>query len=150
MNEIEKAIEILITEKKRQYDLLDAIPPKSRDRAIDIYNMIKACEFAIAALEAQQVDRWIPITSGRLPEEKINPLTGDYCEYECTADFGEAGIDIRYYKFGRGHWYVNGDCLDKYVTAWRVRPEPWKKEDRLEMKLKEVLEREYDRISGKM
>ena len=100
----------------------------------------------ITALEAQQADKWIPVSSGRLPEEKVNPFTGDYCEYECTADFGCGGLDIRYYKFGRGHWHENGDCLDKYVTAWRERPEPY---DPLAEKIQKVLDREHDRISGK-
>lgn len=104
----------------------------------------KAINFAIAALEAQQADRWIPCEE-RLPEEKVNPFTGDYCEYECTADFGCGGLDIRYYKFGRGHWYENGDCLDKCVTAWRERPEPY---DPLAEKIQKVLDREHERISG--
>lgn len=70
--------------------------------------------------------RWIPVNE-RLPEEEINPVTSDYYEYECTADWGYGRTDIRYYKFGEGHWWHGGGCVDNYVTAWCERPKPYKK-----------------------
>ncbi len=69
---------------------------------------------------------WIPV-SDRLPEGKINPLTEDYYEYECTAEFGEGRTDVRHYKYGDGHWWSGGpSCVDDYVTAWHERPEPYR------------------------
>lgn len=144
MNEIEKAIETLITEKKRQYDLLDAIPPRSRDRAIDICNMIKACEFAIAALEAQKADRWIPCEE-RLPElEYIKNIW-------VTAR--KKGYDHRivmrirwdYRRFQHPNGKEISDTWE--ILAWKLTeyPEPY---DPLAEKIQAALDREHERISG--
>lgn len=68
-------------------------------------------------------DGWIPVEA-RLPEERINPITNDFYEYQVTAKFGEI-IDIRHYKFGRGHWWHGPAIVDKYVIAWQPLPEPY-------------------------
>lgn len=68
-------------------------------------------------------DGWIPVDK-KLPEERINPMTNDFYEYQVTAKFGEI-IDIRYYKFGRGHWWHGPSIVDKYVIAWCPLPEPY-------------------------
>lgn len=60
---------------------------------------------------------WIPC-SERLPEEKINPVTNDFYEYQVTFKSDKV-TDVRHYKFGRGHWWNCGQNMDKYVTAWR-------------------------------
>ena len=69
---------------------------------------------------------WIPC-SERLPEEKINPITQDYYEYPVTAVFGDVK-DIRYYKFGNGHWWHGGGIVDERVIAWMPLPEPYREE----------------------
>lgn len=67
---------------------------------------------------------WIPV-SERLPEEKINPITEDFYEYQCT--YHAYGIyDVRSYKFGNGHWWHGPGIMDDSVIAWRPLPEPYK------------------------
>lgn len=66
---------------------------------------------------------WIPCKE-RLPEEKINPVTDDFYEYEVTFKQGDV-IDIRHYKFGRGHWWNYGMLSDDCVIAWREHLEPY-------------------------
>ena len=127
MNNIEKAIGILKEEKKKQIVIMHSLPPRNRDRAIDVAMMIKSLSLAIDALNQQLTNGWIPV-SERLPEEKINPVTSDYYEYECTADWVWDRTDIRYYKFGDGHWWNSPSCVDAYVIAWREIPEPYKGE----------------------
>jgi hypothetical protein len=53
MNDIERAIEILKNEIKTSFSILDALPEKSRDRATDLTNKIKAYGLAIEALKKQ-------------------------------------------------------------------------------------------------
>lgn len=67
--------------------------------------------------------RWIPV-SERLPEEKINPITEDFYEYQCT--YHAYGVyDVRSYKYGNGHWWRDGGIMDDCVIAWRESPEPY-------------------------
>ena len=66
---------------------------------------------------------WIPCREG-LPEEKINPITKEFYEYQVTFQCEDVA-DIRHYKFGKGHWW-NALCIvDEYVTAWQPLPEPY-------------------------
>ena len=60
---------------------------------------------------------WIPC-SERLPEEKMNPVTKDFYEYQVTFR-SEDVTDVRHYKFGNGHWWNGPGIMDEYVTAWR-------------------------------
>lgn len=69
-------------------------------------------------------DGWIPVEE-RLPEEKINPASQDFCEYQVTAKFGNVK-DVRHYKYGNGHWWHGPGIVDEYVIAWRPLPEPYK------------------------
>ena len=71
----------------------------------------------------QKTGEWIPV-SERLPEEKINPITQDFYEYQCTF-FNDGIYDVRSYKFGKGHWWHGAGIMDDYVVAWRQRPEPY-------------------------
>ena len=71
-------------------------------------------------------DGWIPVEE-RLPEEKINPITHDYYIYPVTFET-EVVCDVRYYSFGKGHWWHGHECMDRYVTAWQTRPEQYKPE----------------------
>ncbi len=66
-------------------------------------------------------DLWISCKD-RLPEEKINPITNDYYEYQVTYKNGDT-TDIRHYKFGDNHWWNSGQNMDKYVVAWRELPQ---------------------------
>ena len=71
-------------------------------------------------------DGWIPVEE-RLPEEKVNPISRDYYEYQVTAKFGNTK-DVRYYRYGNGHWWNGPEIVDKYVIAWRGNPEPYSQE----------------------
>ena len=66
---------------------------------------------------------WIPCKD-RLPEEKINPITRDFCEYQVTFQIDDVA-DVRHYKFGIGHWWNGPQIMDEYVTAWRVPIKPF-------------------------
>lgn len=85
-----------------------------------------------AKLQAANMERssqyynggWIPV-SERLPEEKVNPITHDYYEYQCTFRSGDI-YDVRSYKFGKGHWWLGCGVMDEYVTAWMPLPLPYK------------------------
>jgi len=81
----------------------------------------------------QKDDDWIPVhwTEGGwssddvLPKEKENEITHDFCEYEVTFQSDNI-LDIRHYKFGRGHFWHGPQIVDKYIIAWRKCPEPYK------------------------
>ncbi len=75
-----------------------------------------------------KIGEWIPC-SERLPEEKINPVTSDFYEYQVTFK-SENVTDVRHYKFGRGHWWNGTGTVDEYVTAWRERSEAYKEGNR--------------------
>lgn len=66
---------------------------------------------------------WIPC-SERLPEEKVDPITMNHYEYEVTAEFNGKRT-VRHYGFCNGHWWHGPGIMDKYVIAWRERPEPY-------------------------
>jgi len=70
-----------------------------------------------------KIGEWIPC-SERLPEEKENPVTRDFYEYQVTFKSNDV-TDIRHYKFGRGHWWNGGGIMDRYVIAWQPLPEPY-------------------------
>lgn len=70
-----------------------------------------------------KVNGWIPVEV-RLPEEKANPVSQDFYEYQVTAKFGNVK-DVRHYKYGNGHWWHGPGIVDKYVIAWRPLPEPY-------------------------
>lgn len=76
------------------------------------------------------VDGWIPVEV-RLPEEKANPVSQDFYEYQVTAKFGNVK-DVRHYKYGNGHWWHGPGIVDKYVIAWRPLPEPYRPERSVE------------------
>lgn len=95
----------------------------------------QALELAISALEAQQADRWITVSSGRLPE----------CEY------GYESKNVLYQlkntgTIESGYYGSGGKLRDRYfrhlrdssegvdisdVIAWKNMPEPWKEEQSL-------------------
>lgn len=69
-------------------------------------------------------DGWIYCDGGNnLPEEKINPITKDFYEYQVAFKSDDV-TDIRHYKFGRGHWWNGPEIMDKYVIAWRGYLDP--------------------------
>lgn len=81
-------------------------------------NVETLLEYVIRFIGSQpKIGGWIPC-SERLPEEKINPVTNDFYEYQVTFKSDKV-TDVRHYKFGRGHWWNCGQNMDKYVTAWR-------------------------------
>lgn len=71
-------------------------------------------------------DGWISVDE-QLPEEKVNPVSQDFYEYQVTAKFGNVK-DVRHYKYGNGHWWNGPGIVDKYVITWRENPEPYRPE----------------------
>ena len=102
-------------------------PRKVKEYAMTIYWALK--KYEDTGLTPEQIIKiqgqssWIPVED-RLPEERINPITNDFYEYQVTTKFGEC-VDIRHYKFGRGHWWHGPAIVDKYVIAWQPIPEPY-------------------------
>lgn len=82
---------------------------------------------AITALEAQQADMWIPISSGIVPETN----DGDWAVFVIPGIFttGSTRITARYFK---GHGIKQEDgWTDKQVakaTHWMPLTTPWKEE----------------------
>ena len=74
-------------------------------------------------LENHMDGGWIPVEE-RLPEEKINPVSQDFYEYQVMAKFGDT-VDVRCYNYGHGHWWHGAGIVDRYVIAWRENPEPY-------------------------
>ena len=81
-------------------------------------------------LEAENIirkhmnDGWIPAEE-RLPEERVNPVSQDFYEYQVTVKFGNVK-DVRHYKYGNGHWWHGPGIVDEYVIAWQENPEPYR------------------------
>lgn len=73
--------------------------------------------------EQPKICDWISCND-YLPEEKTNPITQDFYEYQVTYRSGDI-TDVRHYKFGNGHWWNDGEIMDKYVAAWRNPVEPY-------------------------
>lgn len=91
-------------------------------RQIDDLHAEKCREVA----ELRKAQGWISVEE-RLPEEKVNPVSQDFYEYQVTAKFGNVK-DVRHYKYGNGHWWHGPGIVDEYVTAWRPLPEPYQPE----------------------
>lgn len=104
------------------------------DKQISIINVI-------AALEAQQADMWIPVTES-LPE-----IGSDYLVtmQQDNVFHGKPFVNWASYD---GNFYdsIDGTIFDN-VIAWRPLTEPY---DPLAEKIQKVLDREHDRISGKI
>ena len=81
-------------------------------------------------LERATTGGWVPVEE-RLPEEKINPVSQDFYEYQVTAKF-ENVKDVRHYKYGNGHWWNGPGIVDQYVIAWRPSPEPYRPKNKTE------------------
>lgn len=95
------------------------------NRAADTIETLSV-KLAVANMERSEAyynDGWIPCKD-RLPEEKINPITRDFCEYQVTFQSDDVA-DVRHYKFGRGHWWNGPQIMDEYVTAWRFPIKPF-------------------------
>lgn len=90
----------------------------------EVADIILALNYKLqVADKAMQAYGWISCED-MLPEEKINPITEDFYEYQVTFQSGNV-VDIRNYKFGKGHWWNFGVEMDEYVTAWRPNLTPY-------------------------
>lgn len=103
--EIEKAIELLkwVMEEPNHRMISD----RSKER---VYNI------AISALQQQLTNGWIPVASGRLPEDGKKLLVDD-------------GDGVFRGTYGNGYWWLylkEGLRLSYSVIAWQPLAEPYK------------------------
>ncbi len=104
----------------------NALSEVSELQAINL-DLASENENLLEQIQEMKDKAWISVTE-RLPKEKINPITVDYSEYQCTVRFGNL-YDVRSYKYGEGHWRLGAGIVDDYVIAWRELPEPYKEEN---------------------
>lgn len=69
---------------------------------------------------------WISVNDF-LPPERENPITMDFYEYPVTFRSGDVR-DVRYYKYGNGHWWHGSGIMDEYVTAWMPIPKVYEED----------------------
>ena len=113
----------LIKRLKDEADLVECTHDYTAKLLREAANTI---EQLAAKVRAENGGGWIP-TADRLPEERINPITKDFYPYQCTFKIGDV-YDVRFYQFGRGHWWHGLEIYDGHVTAWRERPEPYRED----------------------
>ena len=119
MQELEKILEEIELEKKRISLSRDC----SNEHAVIEISLLEKIEDII---RKHMNDGWITVEE-RMPEEKANPVSQDFYEYQVTAKFGNVK-DVRHYKYGNGHWWHGPGIVDQYVLAWRENPEPYRPE----------------------
>lgn len=110
----------------REYEDTDLTPQQIKDMQFCLREKSRECaelRKRIRELEegGKDKDSWIPVEE-RLPEERVNPVSQDFYEYQVTAKFGNVK-DVRHYKYGNGHWWHGAGIVDEYVIAWRENPE---------------------------
>lgn len=101
--------------------LINILEDVEQDGLLKICQIIELLEDQPKAYEDAG---WIPVEE-RLPEGKVNPVSQDFYEYQVTAEFGNVK-DVRHYKYGKGHWWHGPGIVDRYVIAWKERPEPYR------------------------
>ncbi len=96
------------------------------DKAEVVISQLRADRDKLAATldSSERPSMWINVNDF-LPEERENPITMDYYQYPVTYQNGDV-TDIRYYGFGKGHWWHGSEIMDKYVIAWMPLPELYK------------------------
>lgn len=105
--------------------ILEEIEKEQRGYEADhAWNYAKGLEHAANIIRKHMSAGWIPVEE-RLPEGKVNPVSQDFYEYQVTAEFGNVK-DVRHYKYGKGHWWHGPGIVDRYVIAWKERPEPYR------------------------
>lgn len=124
-------LEIVWEKIKNKYRVVKTDEDLGWNRAIDLCTNIINAHLSRGNIpeftrSSRDNDGWIPVEV-RLPEEKENPVTQDFYEYQVTAKFGNVK-DVRHYKYGNGHWWHGPGIVDKYVIAWRPLPEPYRRE----------------------
>ena len=124
-------LEVVRKKIQNKYRVVKTDEDLEWNRAIDLCtNIINAHLSRENAAEIKRSSRdndgWISVEE-RLPEEKRNPASQDFCEYQVTAKFGNVK-DVRHYKYGNGHWRHGPGIVDEYVIAWRPLPEPYRPE----------------------
>ncbi|MDF2804438.1 MAG: hypothetical protein K0S61_4343 [Anaerocolumna sp.] len=83
---------------------------------------------AITALEAHQADRWIPVTSGRLPELGLN-VKVTWRTHDVFEHTNEDETEIAYRNVNFPHdWTLSRSNQRVNVVAWKSLDEPWEEE----------------------
>lgn len=112
------------------------------DDAIQAHN--ETIVDVLNAIEQQpKVGEWIPVDEGLPEEHEIVDITyvNETYEYEDDGDlfYIEMLTDIAYYE--DGEWFDEFDeLIIEDVIAWKPRPEPYRKEDKLMKEVKCLLD----------
>lgn len=118
---------IRMFEDRLKSDVIEHVPEYAEAMKMAVSTLKEIQQYrGIGTVEDRRkaIDGWIPVEE-RLPQEKVNPVSQDFCEYQVTARF-EGLLDVRHYKYGRGHWWNGPGIVDQYVVAWRENPAPYK------------------------
>lgn len=89
----------------------------------------EAVDLAIAALEQQENDRWIPVTE-RLPEDEYVLISTKPTKLSGSKWSVGIGIRIADPRSGKIQWRDSGFGIiqDDKVLAWRPLPEPYQED----------------------
>lgn len=110
-----------------EHYMSDLTPQQIKDMQFCLREKSRECaelRMELQELKNKKNDGWIPVEE-RLPEERVNPVSQDFYEYQVTVKFGNVK-DVRHYKYGNGHWWHGPGIVDEYVIAWQENPEPYR------------------------
>jgi hypothetical protein len=124
LNEIEKLLQIYRDELSE----ITAFTAESKHTDEETLREVRKLNILITALEAQQADMWIPVTSGKLPEIGINvKLT--WRVHDIFEHTNEDETEIAYRSVHYPYdWTLSRSNQRINVTAWKPLDEPWKEE----------------------
>ena len=113
--------------KKKAIDIIKAYFDSYAEKIGEGVHLIDtglAREKLIEEIEnTEDPDEWHKIEDGT-PEERIDPTSNDFYLYPVTIEYDGVRC-VRYYKFGRGHWWQGIQTMDSHVIAWKEPLQPY-------------------------
>lgn len=90
-----------------EHYMSDLTPQQIKDMQFCLREKSRECaelRRELQELKNKKNDGWIPVEE-QLLEEKVNPASQDFYEYQVIVQFGNVK-DVRHYKCENGHWTV--------------------------------------------